>query len=193
MTMTTIECEMFLYTKEEFERDIMVSLKVYSAKELKEIIDEQLEEKSKNFRTSVFKRILNQQNNKKWWIGNCLTNFEKTQEQEEFVAIWKMSIYSQRGFYLSCYEDKKLPEAIDSWFHNTLEEGETKLKEGKINEQQYINYCNNLKDGKERTQDLLNVCICSVIGRQNRARIGKSDGPIVDIFRITCMPCGFNG
>ena len=200
MSMNTIECEVFVYEMEEFERDIMVWFEPMTAKVLKEYIDEELNSKPKCFRNAVYKTILNFKNKKYWWINCALTPFSKEQEREELMAIWKMGIDYAKGYYLLQYENKQQddedderPEilrAIDSWFHEKLAEYETKLEKGEINEQKYITICNNMKKHKQIMEDLQSACVCSAIGRQNRARIGEVEVS-VNVFRIICMPCGF--
>ena len=203
MSMNTIECEVFVYEMEEFERDILGWFDNLTAKQIKEYItiDGELNKKPKCFRDAVYKRILNYKNGKWWWIRENLSPFEKEQEREELIAIWKLGIDFSKGFYLSCYadepkdedEDEERPEilrAIDSWFHKALTIKETKLEKGEINEQKYITICNNMKKHKQIMEDLQSACVCSAIGRQNRARIGEVEVS-VNVFRIICMPCGF--
>jgi len=204
MSMNTIKCEEFIYEMEDFERDIMrwFSPQCMTAKIIKEHIDEQFDNKPKCFRNAVYKRILNFKNDKYWWIRDNLSSpFDKEQEREELLAIWKLGITHANQFYLSCYEnqpqnedeDEERPEilrAIDSWFFKKLTEYDTKLEKGEMNEQKYITACNNMKKHKKIMEDLLSACICSAMGRQNRSRIGEAK-VAVDMFRIICMPCGF--
>lgn len=208
MSMENIECEVFCYEENEFERDIMRWFKPIPAMYIKMFIDEELESKPSCFRKAVYKRILNFKNEKDWFISmRELTQLEKEQECEELFAIWKIGIQHAKDYYLSCYESNqhdeeenededeerpKLLRAIDSWFFKTLTEFDTELEKGKINEQEYITRCNNMKNHKKITEDLLTVCLCSAIGRQNKARIGDAD-TYTNMFRIICMPCGFLG
>ena len=201
--MENIECEVFCYTEKEFEREIMLWFEFIPAINLKENIDIELETRPKCFRMAVYRRLLNFKNQKDWFISMSeLTPFEKEQERDELLTIWKMGIEMTKDFYLNRYESKypkdedneksEIQKAIDSWFYETLTENETKLEKGEINEQQYIIICNNMKHDKRRKEDLLSACVCSAIGRQNKARIGGSES-ISDMFRIICMPCGFLG
>jgi len=202
--MNTIECEMFIYDKDDFGKEIMCWFSVWNAKGLKEQIDSVMEHKPKCFRNACLKRILNYQNGKDWFINhenNVVSPFQKSQEAEELMELWKFSRHHQIGYYLSCYETKQknedddrteLQKAIDDWFYTQLADQEDELEKGLMNEQQYITVCNNLSTGKERAEDLLSACICSAIGRQNRARVGTPDSIEEDVFRIICLPCGFN-
>jgi hypothetical protein len=199
--METVECEVFCYNKEEFERDIMTWFNPFPAKNLKEIIDIELDKKPKSFRQQVYRRMLNYKNNKNWWIDRDVTLFQKEQEREELLAIWKFGIETAKDFYLSCFkethqtvsDDKtEIQRAIDSWFYKTLADFDLKLEAEEINEQQYITRCDNMKHDKIQTENLLSACVCSAIGRQNRGIIQGSNEPI-DMFRIICMPCGFLG
>jgi hypothetical protein len=203
MTMNTIECDTFIYEMKDFERDIMMWFEPMTARFLKDKIEEEIVAKPKCFRNAIYKRFLNYKNGKYWWIVDSLTPFDKEQEREELLAIWKMGINHAKGFYLSCYDDKEdknedendeRPEilrAIDSWFYEALTEFETKLEKGEINEHQFIIRCNNLKKHKKQVEELLGACVCSAMGRQNKCSIGNPDSPVVDVFRIICLPCGF--
>ena len=203
--METIECEVFVYTKEEFERDIMCWFKVWTAVQLKRQLDEEIGDEVNCFKAAVYKRILNFKNGKDWFIStSTLTSVEKQKEREELLAIWKFGINSAKGFYLVCYEDKQDDEyddedeerpeilrAVDYWFYRALTETDTELEKGEINEQGYITRCNNMKKHKKITEDLLTVCVCSTMARQTTAKIGKSE-VYVPVFKIVCMPCGYN-
>jgi len=202
MTMMNYDCEMFIYDKEDFETQVMCWFKFWNAKDIKEYIDEEICDSLKPFKTAVYKRILNQKNGKDWFISTrVLSQVEKEKEREELITIWKLSIKTQKDFYLTNYEmnpdeddDEDRPDflkGMDAWFYETLEGYEKDLEQEKINEQEYITRCNNMRIDKKKTEDLLSACICSVMGRQNKARIGGPDAPISDVFRILCMPCGF--
>jgi hypothetical protein len=206
--METFNCETFTYDKDDYERDILIWISAFAVPKIKEIIDYEIKEKPKCFRTEVFRKILNQQNGKSWWIKNddSCTPFEKEQEREILLAIWKISRTLMRSFYIEHYDKlintgKKtiVPEyvtkyhqqAINSWFYDALEETEKKIEKGEINEQKYITICNNMRRSKKKSEDLLNACCCSAMGRQNKASIGEPDAPPTDVFKIVCLPCGF--
>jgi len=204
--MSNAECEVFIYEKKEFERDIMCWFKVWTPIQLKRQLDNEIGDEVNCFKAAVYKRILNFKYGNDWFISTrALTSVEKQKEREELLAIWKFGINSSKGFYLACYEDRQVDEdedddddderpeisrAIDVWFYGALTEADTKLEKGEINEQQYITRCNNMKKDKKITEDLLSACICSAMGRQNKATIGEADVK-VDVFRIICLPCGF--
>jgi len=205
MSHSTFECEQFIYTKNRFERDIMTWIETPSAKVIKNIIDEDFENKPKCLRTAVYKRILNYKNTKCWWIENfeLLTQNEREKQQEEMIIIWKLGRNLCKAFYIQrwndCWDlnddydgnndDSDIQKAIDSYFYNTLAEFEAELEKEEINEQQFITRCNNMKDHKEILGDLLNVCVCSVICRYNKGT--TNDEQPTDVLRIMCMPCGF--
>lgn len=204
MSMNTIECEIFVYDKEDFETNVMLWFKYQDAKSIKEFIEEEISDNLRPYKTAVYRRILNYKNGKDWFISTRdLSQVEKEKERDELIAIWKLSVKSQKAFYETNYEvkpdkdddeDEDRPDylkGVDAWFYEALAGVETELEKGEINEQDFITRCNNMKRDKQKTEDLLSACICSVLGRQNKARIGGPDAPISDVFRIICMPCGF--
>jgi hypothetical protein len=202
--MSNTECEVFIYEKWEFERAIMCWFKHWTAIELKRQLDNEIGYEVNCFKTAVYKRILNFKNGKDWFISTrALTSVEKQKEREELLAIWKFGINCSKGFYLASYEyrqvdeddddDEERPEisrAIDYWFYVALKEADTELETENINENQYLIRCNNMKKHKKIVEDLLSACVCSAMGRQNKARIGEADVN-VDVFSIICLPCGF--
>jgi len=204
--MSNTECEIFIYEKKEFERDIMCWFKVWTAIELKRQLDNEIGYEVNCFKAAVYKRILNFKYGNDWFISTrALTSVEKQKEREELLAIWKFGINSSKGFYLASYEDRQIDEneyedddeerpeilrAIDYWFYVALTEADTELEKEEINENQYLIRCNNMKKHKKIVEDLLSACVCSAIGRQNKATIGEAE-VACDVFRIICLPCGF--
>lgn len=201
--MNTFNCEQFVYNKADFERDIMKWFEGLPPKALKGVIDDSMD-KPKCFKTSVLKRIIKYKTNQNnWWIDEfeALTPFEKAREQEEMIEIWKMGIMVARTFYTEVYTKKEnyeenaeddeetlIQKAVDSWFYDALAESEEKLEKGEINENQYLIRCKNMKAHKEQTEELFNVCTCTVLCRQNRGRVNGEDA---DLLRFMCLPCGF--
>jgi hypothetical protein len=190
---------MFIYSEVKYERTIMMYFDGVLAKEMKGMIDDFVVDNTDEFRKNVFKRILNFQNKKKWWIENwqLLSPADRIAEQDELIAIWKIGIKMMYGFYAS--EIKSDDEGkgredlrgVNKWFQQTLCEAETDLENGIINENEYLIICNNMKTHKKDTEDLLTVCGCSVIAAQAKGHSSNNPSHQQDLFRIICMPCGF--
>jgi len=155
------------YDEEIFTDDLMCFFDNFSISEIKKtFIDGVMGNCSKNFKKDVYSRLIRYKEGKDYWAEASAP---------ELVTIWKM----MRTTLEHCIYDKI---SIDDYAQERLEEAVAELKEGKINEQRYIERCNRINYCKERDEKMLSGCACSAIGNID------FEGDLV----IVCLPCDFD-
>lgn len=177
------ECEIFTYIKDRMEHDLMIYINHLKDTSIKSVINRELDTSEKN-KKNVYKRILKFKAGLDWWEYDTRQNLAI-----ELTLIWKLAVKSMRGYY-STREGGLEGEA-----HRELEELEKEIEEEKINEQEYIQRCNIIRDLKDEKEILLDACICSLLGKINDGIKENADGTKTNIivFRVMCLPCGWNG
>jgi len=168
--------DVFTYTKEEFEREIMPFFEDYTAVQLKELTYDIMGRCSESFKKLVNKRIISRNLGKDWW-----PNYGDTKGTKEILAIWKMYVYVIKNLIYNTI-------TVVDYAHERLEELEEDLSRGIWNEQQYIEKANWIKKCRDNDDKLCNCCSCSVIGSMNP----MEDGDIDIVFSVVCLPCGFD-
>jgi hypothetical protein len=180
---SSTECEVFTYTKGEMIKTIMPYFYIIKDFSLKNLIDEKFDYISKNVRKNIYKRILKYKIDGDFWGETEQSDSLTT----ELTIIWKLAVIVFKEFI------KQTEGGIDGENFRYLEKIEEDLKNNKINEQEYITYCNNLKLKKEVEEELFNVCICSVLGVVNDCWTGNNGETKIRsmCIRIMCLPCGW--
>jgi len=179
---STINCDVFTYTKLEMEITIMIYFKPSIIPVLKKIIDDDYDGYSQKIRKNIWKRILQYINGFDWWECDNNQNLAT-----ELVLIWKLAISLMKGFFEN-------GEGLVETFQRELAFWDLELEQEKINEQRYIEISNSIRDRKDETEELMNVCVCSLIGKMNQATItinGESR-PNQLVFRVMSLPCGWS-
>ena len=181
---SSVESEVFTYTKSSMTAMIMRHFIVIKDYAIKNLIDESFGYISKNVRKNIFKRILKYKTGCDWWGETEISDVLTT----EITIIWKLSVIIFKEFI------KQTEGGIDGEAFRDLEKNEEDLKNNKINEQRYIINCNVLKEKKQVEEELLDVCICSVLGLINECCViinGVTERTMC--IRIMCLPCGWCG
>jgi hypothetical protein len=166
------------------EKDVMIYLKHLNATSINTLINENFDKYSKQTRKNILKRILKYINGFDWWELDKVPDLAI-----ELTLIWKLSLKVMKG-YFELQEDGLLGEA-----QRELERLETDLEAEKINEQQYIERCNYVRNKKDTEECLMNVYVCSLLGKINPAIKEYDDGTRTKTLalRIMCLPCGWSG
>jgi hypothetical protein len=180
--MSIDECDVFSYTKVEMELHLSF-ITCFDAPKIKEIIDN-LVRADDETKKNIYRRVLKCKMFQDWWQ----TENEKSLAIE-LTHIWKVCRKLMSWFYES-EED-----GIDGKAYRDLSELEKELEDDKINEQQYIVRCNQLRDTKNREEKILDACPCSLLGNINECVSEEDDGTKTHykIFRVMCLPCGWSG
>jgi hypothetical protein len=184
MSSTITECEIFTYTVEEMERMLMSYIDHLKDTAIKTVISRELSNTSEKNRKNVYKRILKFKNGLDWW--DCIS---REMLATELTLIWRLGVKSMKGYY-STKEG-----GLEGHAFRELEDLEKEMEEGKINEHEYIQRCNIIRDIKVENEKIMNACICSILGKVDDAEIVEDDGSIIDtkVFRVMCLPCGWGG
>ena len=166
------------YDYETFTDDIMIFFDDFSIPEIKkDYIDFYMRNCSPAFKKAVFQRLIRYKKGEDFWVWDEEENWTKS--ARELVAIWKMI---REVLQQSIYDEISVIE----YAQERLVEAEAELKEGKINEQRYIERCNRIKYCRERDEKLMSVCSCSpAIGNIVN---NDDDNELV----IVCLPCDFD-
>ena len=179
---SSAECEVFTYHKSDMTGLIMPYFILIKDTAIKHLIDEKFHNISKNVRKNIYKRILTYKTDGDWW-GET-ENFDVL--NTELTIIWKLAVIILTEFY------KQTEGGLDGEAFRDLEKNEEDLKNSKINEHEYIKNCNFLKRKKEFEEELLNVCICSVLGVVNDCIVENKGVKINSkVIQIMCLPCGW--
>ena len=171
------------YSEEEMGRHLLIYITCFNAPKIKEIIFEDLKANKKT-KESIYKRILKAKNNQKWW--ECQ---DKKILATELTLIWKLCVELMKGYFAA------IEGGLEGEAFRELESLEADLEAEKINEQQYIERCNYVRDKKDAEEDLMSLCVCSLIGKVYPATREEEDGTRTDfeVFRVMCLPCGWSG
>lgn len=180
---SNVECEIFTYTKDRMEHELMIYINKLKDTSIKKIINSELDTSEKN-KKNVYKRILKFKVGLDWWEYDTRQNLAI-----ELTLIWKLALKVMRGYYST------LDGGLEGEAHRELEELEKEMEEEKINEQEYIQRCNIIRDLKNEKEILLDACSCSLLGNINDAIKENADGTKTNIivFRVMCLPCGWGG
>jgi len=180
---STEECQIFLYSKERMENELMIFINHLKNTSIKSVVYRELDTTETN-KKNVYKRILKFKTGFDWWEYDTRKNLAI-----ELTLIWKLSIKSMKGYY-STKEGGLEGEA-----HRELADLEKEMEEGKINEHEYIQRCNRIRDMKNDNEVLMDACICSLLGNINDAITENDDGSktTIKVFRVMCLPCGWGG
>jgi len=179
------ERETSYYTKEEMKQALLGYITCFDAPKIKEIIFEEIkaDKKTKN---NIYKRILKAKLNQDWWDFESPKNLAA-----ELTHIFKLCIELMEGYFAAT------EGGLEGEAFRELERLETDLEAEKINEQQYIERCNYVRDKKDSEEHLLSLCVneSSVMGLMKPAIKEKADGTRTNIlvFKVMCVPRGWSG
>jgi hypothetical protein len=179
------ERETSYYTREEMKQALLGYITCFDAPKIKEIIFREIKADKKT-KEIIYKRILKAKLNQDWW------DFEISKKLAvELTHIFKLCIELMAGYFAV------IEGGLEGEAFGELERLEADLEAEKINEQQYIERCNFVRDKKDSEEHLLSLCVseCSVMGLMNPAIKENADGSRTNIlvFKVMCVPRGWSG
>ena len=169
--------DLFTYDKEDFASNVLFFLKDnFAPNDIRNFIDAEIQSACPSFKTAVFRRIIAFRVGKEWWLPMA-EMCNRTKITRELVAIWKVVVSMKRAIYDN--------QSVVEYAHERLADAETKLADGKINEQTFIKKCNLIMHVKEKDEALMDCCSCCPIGSMNP----QGGNPVL---HICCLPCGWD-
>ena len=163
----------FIYSKAHFEKKFISFLEpvgnTFKWNYLKNLLDniKGASKASKERAINIVKRYIK---GEEWWSAD---------EAKELTMLWRCARLTIADVYS--------PQTIAEYSYERLAEAEADLEAGIINEQKYVDRCNNIKSAKEEDEALLDACACKTISSMSL----DEDAGVV-CLTVICLPHDFN-